>query len=139
MYAPLNHLSLTRDLSKARGRERERERERDLTGERGRNPENKHGDKLALNIARLENNCTQTAQSPRVGCIRRVHRIVYPAVRKVNTMVNILLLKIFIANYCHLLCATLVTHHFLSQHIFSQKTLESNILYDNLLFDILSV
>ena len=31
-----------------------------------------------------------------------MHKIVYLAVKKGNILVNILLLKIFIANYCHL-------------------------------------
>ena len=36
------------------------------------------------------------------GCSRQVQKkIVYLAVKKGNTLVNILLLKIFIANYCH--------------------------------------
>ena len=38
----------------------------------------------------LENHCTRTAQSSRVGCSRRVHRIVYLAVKKGNVLVNIL-------------------------------------------------
>ena len=32
----------------------------------------------------------------------RVHSIVYLAVKKGNILVNILLLKIFFANYCHI-------------------------------------
>ena len=44
-------------------------------------------------INRLENHCTQTVQSSHVGCSRRVHRIVYIAVKKGNLFVNILLLK----------------------------------------------
>ena len=50
----------------------------------------------------LENHCTQTAQSSHGGCSRRVHKIVYLAVKKGNILVNILLQKIFIVNYCHL-------------------------------------
>ena len=46
--------------------------------------------------------CTPTAQSSRVGCSRRVHRIMYLAVTKGNILINILSLKIFFANYCHL-------------------------------------
>ena len=45
---------------------------------------------------------TRAAQSSRVGCSRRVHRIVYLAVKKGNILVNILLLKIYFANDCHL-------------------------------------
>ena len=51
----------------------------------------------------LEKHCTQTAQSSRGGCSQRVHKRVYLAVQKGNILVNILLLKILIANYCHLL------------------------------------
>ena len=50
----------------------------------------------------LENHCTRTTQSSCLGCSRRVHRIVYLAVEKGNILVNILLLKILIANYCQL-------------------------------------
>ena len=46
--------------------------------------------------------CARTAQSSRVGCSRRVHKIVYLAVKMGNISVNILLLKIFSANYFHL-------------------------------------
>ena len=42
------------------------------------------------------------AQSSRGGCSRRVHKIVYLAVKKGKILVKILLLKIFIANYRHL-------------------------------------
>ena len=45
----------------------------------------------------LENHCTRTAQSEHGGCSRRVHEMVYLAVNKGNILVNILLLKIFIA------------------------------------------
>ena len=44
--------------------------------------------------------CTRTAQSSRFGRNRRVHRILYLAVKKGNILVNILLLKILFANYC---------------------------------------
>ena len=47
----------------------------------------------------LENHCTQTAQSSRGGCSRRVHKIVYLAVNKGNILVNFF---IFIAEYYHL-------------------------------------
>ena len=50
----------------------------------------------------LENHCTRTAQSPHGGCSRRVHKIVYLAIKNGHILVNILLLKIFIANNCHL-------------------------------------
>ena len=50
----------------------------------------------------LENHCNRTAQSLHGGCSRRVHKIVYLAVKKGNIFVNILFLKIFIPNYCHL-------------------------------------
>ena len=56
-----------------------------------------------LIINMLMTHCTRTAQSSRGGCSRRVHKIVYLAVKKGNILVNILLLKIFIANNCHLL------------------------------------
>ena len=49
----------------------------------------------------LENHCTRTAQSSRGGCSRRVHKIEYLAVKKGNILFNVLLLKIFIANYYH--------------------------------------
>ena len=42
----------------------------------------------------LENHCTRTAQSSRGGCSRRVHKIVYLAVKKGNILGNILFLKI---------------------------------------------
>ena len=48
----------------------------------------------------LENHCT-LAQSLGGGCSLQVHKIVYLAVKKGNILVNILLLKIFITNYCH--------------------------------------
>ena len=51
----------------------------------------------------LEKHCIRTSHSLRGGCSRRVHKIVYLAVKKGNILVNILLLKIFIANYCRLL------------------------------------
>ena len=50
----------------------------------------------------LENHCTRTAQSSRGGCSRQVHTIEYIAVEKGTILVKIYLLKIFIANYCHL-------------------------------------
>ena len=50
---------------------------------------------------KLENHCTQTAQSLRGGCIRQVHKIEYLAVNKGNILVNVLLLKKIIANYYH--------------------------------------
>ena len=37
--------------------------------------------------------CTRAAQSSRVGCSRRVHKIVYLAVKKGNILVNIFLLE----------------------------------------------
>ena len=46
--------------------------------------------------------CTRTAQSSRGGCSRRVHKIVHLAVKKGNTLINILQVKVLIANYCHL-------------------------------------
>ena len=49
----------------------------------------------------LENHCTQTAQSSCGGCSRQVHEIGYLAVKKGYILDSILLLKIFIANYCH--------------------------------------
>ena len=48
------------------------------------------------------NHCTRTAQSSRGGCSRRVHKIEYLVVNNGNILVNVLLLKIFIANYDHL-------------------------------------
>ena len=36
----------------------------------------------------LENNCTRTAQSSCGGCSRRVHKIEYLAVNKINILVN---------------------------------------------------
>ena len=36
----------------------------------------------------LENHCTRTVQSSRVGCSLRVHRIVYLAVKKGNVLVK---------------------------------------------------
>ena len=50
----------------------------------------------------LENHCTRTAQSSRGGCSRRMHKIEYLAVNKGNILVNVLLLKIVIANHYHL-------------------------------------
>ena len=50
----------------------------------------------------LENHCTRTAQSSRGGCSRRVQKVVYLAVNQGNILVNVLRLKIFIANYYHL-------------------------------------
>ena len=50
----------------------------------------------------LVNHCTRTAQSSRVCCSRRVHGIVYQAVKKGNIFVNTLPLEIFIANYCNI-------------------------------------
>ena len=53
-------------------------------------------------IITLENLCTRTEQSSRVGCSWQVHKIVYMAVKMGTILVNILLLKIFFADYCHL-------------------------------------
>ena len=53
-------------------------------------------------ITTLENRCTQKVQSMCVGCSRLVHNIVYLAVKKGHILVNILRLKIFFVNYCHL-------------------------------------
>ena len=50
----------------------------------------------------LENLCTRTVQSSCGGCSPQVHTIVHLAVKKGNILVNILLLKIFFTNYCHL-------------------------------------
>ena len=61
-----------------------------------------HPGSLISAFVTLENHCTRTAQSSCVGCSRRVDKIVYLAVIKGNILVNILLLKIFITNYCHL-------------------------------------
>ena len=47
----------------------------------------------------LESHCTRTVQPSRGGCSRCVHKIVYLAVKKGNILVNILLLKTFIANF----------------------------------------
>ena len=47
----------------------------------------------------LENHCTQTAQSLQVYCSQRGHKKVYLADKKGNIFVNILLLKIFFADY----------------------------------------
>ena len=58
---------------------------------------------ICVLMCTLENLCTRTLQSSRGGCSRRVHKTVSQAVKKGNIVVNILLLKIFIANYCHLL------------------------------------
>ena len=44
---------------------------------------------------------SNSAVIARVGCSRRVHRIVYLVVKKGNILVIILLLKLFITNYCH--------------------------------------
>ena len=51
-----------------------------------------------LSVITLENHCTRIAQSPRGVCSRRVHKIMYLAVKKGNILVNILLTKISIAN-----------------------------------------
>ena len=58
--------------------------------------------KLFIPSLTLENHCTRTAQSSRGGHTRRVHKTEYIAIKKRNVSVNILLLKIFVANYCHL-------------------------------------
>ena len=50
----------------------------------------------------LENLCTGTGQLSHGGCSRGVHKIDYLAVNKGNILVNVLLLKIFIANCYHL-------------------------------------
>ena len=47
----------------------------------------------------LENHCTQTVQSSQVYCSQRRHKKVYPADKKGNIFVNILLLKIFFTDY----------------------------------------
>ena len=57
---------------------------------------------LSLTVGTLDNHCIRTVQSLRGGCSRRVHKIVYLAVKNDNILVNILLLKLFIANYCHI-------------------------------------
>ena len=51
-------------------------------------------------LVTLENHCAPTAQSSCGGCSQRVHKIEYLV--KGNILVNVLLLKIFIANYYHL-------------------------------------
>ena len=45
--------------------------------------------------------CARTEQQLRVGCSRRVHRIVHLAAKNGDILVDILLMKIFFANYCH--------------------------------------
>ena len=52
---------------------------------------------ISFSLYTLENHSTRTAQSSCGGCSGRVHKIVYLAVKKGNILVNILLLKIFIA------------------------------------------
>ena len=52
----------------------------------------------------LENLCTRTAQSSRGGHSRRVEKrrvCVHPAVIEGNKFLNILLLRVFFADYCH--------------------------------------
>ena len=61
-----------------------------------------HSHSLISAFVTLENHCTRTAQSSCGGYRRRVHKKVYLAVIKGNILVNILLLKIFTTNYCHL-------------------------------------
>ena len=61
-----------------------------------------HGHWKFIASSTIENLCTPTAQSLPSGCSRQVHRIVDLAVKKGNILVNILLLKIFFANDCHL-------------------------------------
>ena len=76
-----------------------------LTGLSGSRPLDMFNQKslsVLLVVFTLENHCTRTAQSSRGGCSRRVHEIVYLADKKCTILVNILLLKIFIAKYCHL-------------------------------------
>ena len=51
-------------------------------------------------LVTLENHCTPTGQSLCGGCSQQVHKIEYLV--KGNILVNVLLLKIFIANYYHL-------------------------------------
>ena len=50
----------------------------------------------------LSSNSADSLLTSRGGCSRRVHKIVYLAGKKSNILVNILLLKLFIADYCHL-------------------------------------
>ena len=45
----------------------------------------------------VQNRCTQTAQLSRGGCSPQVHKIGYIAVKRGYILVNISLLKIFIA------------------------------------------
>ena len=52
----------------------------------------------------LENLCTRTARSSRGGHSRRVEKwrvYVHLAVEKGNKFLNILLLRVFFADYCH--------------------------------------
>ena len=56
----------------------------------------------SIEMNHLENHCTRTAKSLHGGCSGQVHKIGYLAVKKGYILVNILHLKIFIANYCHL-------------------------------------
>ena len=58
--------------------------------------------KDSFTVIILENHCNQTAKSSCGGCSRQVHKIVYLAVNKGNNLLNVLLLKIFIANNYHL-------------------------------------
>ena len=59
-----------------------------------------------MSNAALENHCTQTAGSSRIGCCRQRHNIyrlsVYTWLSKKVIFGNILLLQIFYAFYCHL-------------------------------------
>ena len=53
-------------------------------------------------IFTLKNLHTGTVQSLCGGCSRRVHKIVYLAVKKGNILASTLRLKIFFTNYCHI-------------------------------------
>ena len=55
-----------------------------------------------LDIFTLEKYCTRTAQSSRVGCSRRVHIIVYLAVKKGECFGQYFTSENIMANYCHL-------------------------------------
>ena len=59
---------------------------------------------LTLPFYTLENLCTRTAQSSRGGHSRRVEKsrvYVHHAVENGNKSLNILLLRVFFADYCH--------------------------------------
>ena len=81
---------------------------------------------LGVGEIMLENHCTRTAQSSRGGCRRRVHKIVYLAVKKGHILVNILLLKIFIVNLYHLqiqLCICLTNFFGLNDSRYSARVM----------------